>query len=205
MPLYELALLGEPTDIEINGVEAYLSRVIALFGLQLGIEIGWQRKTARFDPSASTSSAAAFFGCPGAPSDSVADLLKHGIPVIPIAQSPRSISVDLPEILRPFSCCLNDLNCEAALIILKPSQHLAWPPPLNPRLEYGRDCELPVPHKFDNSSAYRFVSLGRSSKFVHFPLRFILFALTGSCPRFDPVAWECFVPSPAQRSSRHLR
>jgi hypothetical protein len=104
MPLYHLALLGQPTDTEINAVEASLSRVVAPFGLRLGAEIGWQSKAARFYPSPSTSSATAFFGRPGAPSDSVADLLKQGIPVIPIAQTPGSISGDLPEILKPFNC-----------------------------------------------------------------------------------------------------
>ena len=104
MPLYDMALLGQPTDTEIDAVEASLSRVIAPFGLRLGAEIGWQRKTARFHPSPSTSSAAAYFGRPGARSDSVADLLKHGVPVIPIAQSPKSISGDLPESLKQFNC-----------------------------------------------------------------------------------------------------
>ncbi len=56
MPLYDLALLGQPTENEIDAVEASLSRVVAQFGLRLGAEIGWQRKAARFDPSPSTSS-----------------------------------------------------------------------------------------------------------------------------------------------------
>lgn len=104
MPLYAMALMGQPSNSEISAVETSLSRVVAPFGLRLGAEIAWQPKADHFDPSTSTSAAAAFFGRPGVSSNSVPALVKRGIPLIPIAQSPRTISADLPDSLKPFNC-----------------------------------------------------------------------------------------------------
>jgi hypothetical protein len=104
MPLYDLALLGQPLNSEIALVETSLARVVAPFGLHLNAEIGWQPKAHQFDPAPKTSAAAAFFGRPGAASGAVAGLLKRGVPLIPIAQSSKSISGDLPESLKPFNC-----------------------------------------------------------------------------------------------------
>jgi len=104
MPLYELALMGEPSDDEIAAVEDCLSRVIAPFGLQLGIDVGWSARATAFDPSQKTSAAVGFFGKPGTSSDGIDGLLARGIPIIPIAQSAGSISADLPTALKPFNC-----------------------------------------------------------------------------------------------------
>jgi hypothetical protein len=108
LPLYELALMGDPTDDEIASVEACLSKVIGAFGLRLGAEVGWGARAIAFDPSQKTSAAAAFFGRPGVSSGGVAKLLARGIPIIPVAQSSSSISADLPDALKPFNCLTFD-------------------------------------------------------------------------------------------------
>jgi hypothetical protein len=44
MPLYDLALMGEPSDDDIAAIEACLSTVIAPFGLVVGVDVGWSVK-----------------------------------------------------------------------------------------------------------------------------------------------------------------
>ena len=104
MPLYELALMGEPSDDDIAAIEACLSNVIAPFGLVIGVDVGWAVKPATFAPSDRTSATVAFFGKPGVSADSITNLLARCIPIIPVAQSPTTISADLPDALKPFNC-----------------------------------------------------------------------------------------------------
>ena len=62
MALYELALMGAPTDEQIREMAECLSSAIDPFGLRLGEEVGWSIRSTRFDPSQTTASAVAFFG-----------------------------------------------------------------------------------------------------------------------------------------------
>lgn len=104
MRFYELALMGEPSTGQISVIEACLSQVIYPFGLRLKAEVGWTVCGADFHPLQNVPAAAAFFGAPGIHSDGVNDLLKQGIPVIPIANEPKTIGTDLPDALKPFNC-----------------------------------------------------------------------------------------------------
>ena len=65
MPLYELALMGAPSDTQIGDVETCVSGAIAPFGLRLGAEVGWAIRPAIFDPEQKVPAAVAFFGQPG--------------------------------------------------------------------------------------------------------------------------------------------
>ncbi len=53
MPLYELALMGDPSGGEIASVEACLSKVIDPFGLRLGAEVAWSAR-AIIEPASAT-------------------------------------------------------------------------------------------------------------------------------------------------------
>jgi TIR domain len=104
MPLYELALMGRPSDGQIGAVEACLSEVINPFRLRLGAEVGWAPRSVTFDPSQRAPAAVAFFGEPGVPLEGLRDLLARGIPIIPVAREAGTVSADLPDALKPFNC-----------------------------------------------------------------------------------------------------
>lgn len=104
MSLYELALMGAPSDTQIGAVEACVSGAITPFGLRLGAEVGWAIRPGTFDPEQRVPAAVAFFGQPGIASDGIQDLLARGIPIIPVAGESSSISNDLPNVLKPFNC-----------------------------------------------------------------------------------------------------
>jgi hypothetical protein len=104
MRLYELALMGAPSDSQISAVEACISEVINPFGLSLKAEVGWTVGSAGFHPSQKVPAAVAFFGEPNIQADDVGSLVAQGIPIIPVAHEPKTISADLPGVLKPFNC-----------------------------------------------------------------------------------------------------
>jgi hypothetical protein len=104
MKLYELALIGAPTDVQSIAVEKCLSDVLNTFGLSLRADVGWSICPTTFEPSQMTSAAVAFFGKVGVSDASVEPLLKRGTPIIPIATEPGKISVELPDRLTLFNC-----------------------------------------------------------------------------------------------------
>lgn len=104
MALYELALMGAPSDTQIGDVETCLSGAIAPFGLRLGAEVGWSIRPAIFDPEQKVPAAVAFFGQPGIAIDGIQDLIARGIPVIPVARESNTVSNDLPDLLKAFNC-----------------------------------------------------------------------------------------------------
>jgi len=104
MRLYELALMGAPSSSQVSAVEACISEVINPFGLGLKTEVGWTVGGASFYPSQKVPAAVAFFGEPNIPADDVGRLVAHGIPIIPVAHETKTISADLPEVLKPLNC-----------------------------------------------------------------------------------------------------
>ena len=82
--LYELAVLGAPTDAILGELEGSISASIAPFGLRLGDEIAWHVCPTAFDPAQTKSAAAVFFGAVDAPVANLASLLRRGIPILPV-------------------------------------------------------------------------------------------------------------------------
>ena len=62
MVLYELAVLGDPTDEQLDEIEKLVSQGVEAFGLKLGNEVGWSIKQMDFKPLGQQASAAIFFG-----------------------------------------------------------------------------------------------------------------------------------------------
>jgi hypothetical protein len=104
MKLYELALAGTPTSDQSAAVEKSLTDVLNTFGLRLGAEVDWSIGLTTFEGNQKTSAAVAFFGEIGVSDAGIEELLKRGIPIIPIATEPGKISAEIPDRLKPFNC-----------------------------------------------------------------------------------------------------
>jgi hypothetical protein len=104
MRLYELALMGAPSGDQISAVEACISEVISSYGLSLGTEVGWTAGATTFHPPQKVPAAVAFLGEPNIQDNDIGSLVAQGIPIIPVAREPRTISADLPGVLKPFNC-----------------------------------------------------------------------------------------------------
>lgn len=103
--LYQLAVLGAPSDTQLNELEQIIAQALQLFGLRLGHEVGWEVRPAIFDPEHQKSSAVAFYGGIGAaPPANIDCLLSRGIPILPVVSDVAKVTSEIPEILRPLSC-----------------------------------------------------------------------------------------------------
>ncbi len=104
MPLYELAVMGAASDVQIGELQTQISQIIEQFGLRLGEEIGWSLRPQAFTPEQQTPAAVAFFGGPGVSSEGIGPVLQRSIPVLPIASAEGRIEQDIPVQLKALNC-----------------------------------------------------------------------------------------------------
>lgn len=108
--LYQLAVLGSPTDVQISELEQIVGSAVDMFNLRLGHEVGWEVRPEAFNPDQQRSSAAVFFGGENPPLANVAKLLERGIPLLPIASDVNRVNAEIPELLRPLNCLAYTAN-----------------------------------------------------------------------------------------------
>lgn len=106
MALYELALLGKPSERQVELFCDHLRGALAPFSLTLGAEVTLSIGTPSFDPSQRSAAAALFIGADDASADGLETLLQRGIPVIPVATTANNFAAEIPAPLRP----INGLN-----------------------------------------------------------------------------------------------
>ena len=102
--LYELAVLGAPSDAQISELEQLISQAVQPFGLRLGQEVGWLVRPEAFNPEQQKAAAAVFFGGKDAPQANLQSLLRKAIPVLPVVSDPAKVQEEIPAILRPLHC-----------------------------------------------------------------------------------------------------
>lgn len=102
--IYQLALLGVPTDAQVSEIEEVIGKAVGMFNLRLGHEVGWEVRPEDFNPDQQRSSAAVFFGGENPPLANVAKLLKRGIPLLPVATDVTRIGAEIPTLLQPLNC-----------------------------------------------------------------------------------------------------
>jgi hypothetical protein len=102
--LYELAVMGAPTDTQVNELESNISQAVHKFNLRLGHEVGWQVRPVAFNPDQQRSAAAVFFGGIDAPLANLNGLLRTGIPVLPVVSEPSNVHIEIPSVLRHLNC-----------------------------------------------------------------------------------------------------
>ena len=104
MSLYELVVMGAPSDAQIRELRGHVSTVVEPFGLELGREVGWSVLPRAFQADQTTPSAVAFFGAAGVSDAGVNPLLVGGVPILPIASRDNGISTEIPAQLRVLNC-----------------------------------------------------------------------------------------------------
>lgn len=102
--LYELALMGLPSDDQVREVEQHLLKGIEPFGLTLGKEVAWSTRVTSFEPSQRIAASVVFFGAEGVSDEGLKPILRHGIPIVPVASTYSRVHTEIPEILRSLNC-----------------------------------------------------------------------------------------------------
>lgn len=100
MGLYELVVMGAPSNGQVEELREHISRLIELFGLRLGQEVTWSVLTNTFQPDQMIPAAVAFFGGEGVSDAGLNSLLLAGVPILPIASQDCRVSTEIPAQLR---------------------------------------------------------------------------------------------------------
>lgn len=103
-PIYELAVLGAPSNAQVTALESELRRAVEAFGLRLGVDVAWSVPPANFAPSRRTSAAAVFFGGEAAAGADLTPILSAAVPILPVVSSLTRVRAELPAQLWPINC-----------------------------------------------------------------------------------------------------
>lgn len=111
--LYELAVLGAPSEEQINQLEQLVSQSLLHFNLHLNQEVAWFVRPEAFNPPQQRAAAAVYFGGKDAPEANLQFLLEEAIPVIPIVSDCKKVNEEIPLLLRPLNClAYNEVGVE---------------------------------------------------------------------------------------------
>lgn len=102
--IYELAVMGAPTDDQVAALQGEIEPVVSAFGLRLGVDVALNIRPLEFAPNKRTSAAAVFFGSETASGMDVSTLLSQAIPVLPVVSSLACVRTELPSPLWPINC-----------------------------------------------------------------------------------------------------
>jgi len=102
--LYELAVLGAPSEAQISELEQLVSQAVQHFGLQLTREVAWLVSPEAFNPAQDRGAAAVFFGGKDAPQANLQDMIRKSIPVLPVVSDLTKVHDEIPPVLRPLNC-----------------------------------------------------------------------------------------------------
>lgn len=102
--LYELAILGTPSDDQVMELQQFVAQVVLPFGLRFQQEITWHVRPAEFCPSQETAAAAVFFGGKDASQGILESLLRSAVSVLPVVSDQAKVEEQLPAVLRPLNC-----------------------------------------------------------------------------------------------------
>jgi hypothetical protein len=110
MVLYKVALMGAPSNAQIDALEQHISQAIEPFGLKLGDEFSLSISPTIFNPEGTTSAAVIFFGGTGVSEAGLDAVLQTHIPILPIASECHCVSLDIPQRLQPLNCLFYDTH-----------------------------------------------------------------------------------------------
>lgn len=102
--LYELAVLGAPSDEQVGQLEQRVAETVRPFGLRFGQEIAWRVRPEAFSPDQQSAAAAVFYGGINAPQANLQALLRTSVPILPVVSDATKVQDEIPELLRPLNC-----------------------------------------------------------------------------------------------------
>lgn len=102
--LYQLIVLGTPSEEQVAELEEIVSQVVLDFGLRLGQEVAWQLLPEHIELEQQKSTAAVFFGGKNASFANLQSLLTKNIPIVPVVSDLTKVAEEIPTLLRSLNC-----------------------------------------------------------------------------------------------------
>ena len=101
MALYEIAILGAPTNEQVDSLKQHLAEAADQFKLKLGDDISIVIHPHEFRPNAHVAAAAVFFGGTASVDFDIGKVLDcRSIPILPVASSTR------PSVRKSLLSCV---------------------------------------------------------------------------------------------------
>lgn len=109
MTLYNLAVLGTPTQHQLHALTKFMESIAEQFSLRFGEDIVLNFQPENFQPPNRAAAAAIFFGGVDSKSISVSGIFdKNNIPILPVASTRKRINEEIPAELMPINCLFYD-------------------------------------------------------------------------------------------------
>lgn len=109
MALYELAILGAPTEDQVSALTQRFEVAAHQFKLRIGEDISLAIQPAEFKPNQRVAAAAVFFGGKDAVACDIAKVLdRQSMAILPVASSATAVSAEIPLALRSLNCIFSD-------------------------------------------------------------------------------------------------
>jgi hypothetical protein len=102
--LYQLAVLGTPTEVQLSTLSEDIAAALEKFNLRLGHDVAWEILPTTFKPHQLQPAAAVFFGGQQVETANLEELLERGVPVLPVVSKVDQAHIELPAILQPLNC-----------------------------------------------------------------------------------------------------
>ena len=101
--LYELIILGKPQVGELKGLKNAVAKIVKEYDFHLGREVIWRVNPTDLGKRGKQGVAAIYFGHL-APADSeVSEVVRLGIPVLPVVRSTQNATKSLPPSIQPLN------------------------------------------------------------------------------------------------------
>ena len=109
MALYEIAILGAPTEDQLSTLKRHLAVAADQFKLRLGDDICLAIQPAEFRPNKRVAAAAVFFGGIASAGLDISKVLdRQSMPILPVASTSAAVSTEIPPALRTLNCMFGD-------------------------------------------------------------------------------------------------
>jgi hypothetical protein len=104
-PLYEIALVGDPSMELLFGILAELDLAVSEAKLEIGRDVKLSINPTVFQPSDRTASVLVFLGGPGTKDIDLSSILVNGdVPILPVSTHPELVSDEIPAAIGHLNC-----------------------------------------------------------------------------------------------------
>jgi hypothetical protein len=111
MALYELAILGDPSQDQLDELTKMLTQAAENFQLKMGVDIKLSIKPKQFSPDSRSASAVIFFGGKDSSNIDVHSILSsQTITILPVASTLDNFSSEIPNSLKSLNCMFYDTD-----------------------------------------------------------------------------------------------